>query len=419
MSNTLMGNTPWMFKESASVEESASTPSTGYTIVPEGGEEPNSEITSESLKAYIQGTEFRDQLIEVVIAMADLQRISFPNSYDLTDPSIGTDDKNPFDNIARAEIFKILNFRKLSKVKVRNALDAIAAGQEPHLEFMPEENDTLLEQAKELELISEDKYEDLKDVSYSLFSEIPEGYKKLLNIQLKLPHSIPTEEELQLAGIQAIILETVRTNPEAVVDEALIQQYTEAHIDHILLTSDFIGWSATSKIIRNPYNIFDILNKATIVSLLNRVRGYLPFVTEEKINTISAWYPGEYDIGSLFTEDQIRMVVDKELDIKNLVLKALSFEEVQNLFNRLSEEFKVEFKESFTEEKMKGLIEAVILEMYPPLSIQDFITEAATALTVIGDIPPERISAVSNRVNNMFLMPLEPEEPTEPTESTI
>ena len=399
MSNTLMGATPWMFKNTAK----QASPVQSYSISEEAANEA-AEITPDLVKNYIQSNEFRDQLIEIVITMAELQRIDLPNAYDLTDPSIGTDDTNPFDNIARAEIFKILNFRKLSKVTVRDALQDIADGQEPSLRFSPDESSTLLEQARELELITEDQKTDLMNNVSGLYSLVPENYKNLLNIQLKLPTTIPTEEELQLAGIQAIILETVRSNPESIVDEALIQQYTKSHIEHILMQSEFIGWAQTSKIIRNPYNIFDIINQETVISLLNRVRGYLSFVTEEKIEKIASWFPGEYDIESLFTEDQIRMVMDKELDIKNLVLKALSFEEVNNLFNTLSADFKTEFTEAFTEEKMKGLILAVFDEVFPALSTYEFLQEASTSLTLTTD--SDKLQAISDRVDNMFTKPL-------------
>lgn len=276
-------------------------------------------------------------------------------------------DGNPLDNIIKDELVSLLNYRKISKLKVQNALDLITKGQLPQSGFSADENLILLQQAKDLEYITPNDYNQLLISPSALYDSFPQVYSRLLNFQLDLPNSIPTLEELQIAGIVNFILTTVRANPEAVIDEDLVKYYTEHYIDTVLLTSEFIGYNKAGKILADPEYILAILEKAEFLNLFNRVMSYLPFITNDKINKALTLLPSEQTkITDIFTKEQIRLVIDKELDIKNIILKSLSLDEVTKLFNKLSSNFKVDFTGAFTNEKLMELIEITITTMYPP-----------------------------------------------------
>lgn len=276
-------------------------------------------------------------------------------------------DGNPLDNIIKDELVSLLNYRKISKLKVQNALDLITKGQLPQSGFSADENLILLQQAKDLEYITPNDYNQLLISPSALYDSFPQVYSRLLNFQLDLPNSIPTLEELQIAGIVNFILTTVRANPEAVIDEDLVKYYTEHYIDTVLLTSEFIGYNKAGKILADPEYVLAILEKAEFLNLFNRVMSYLPFITNDKIDKALTLLPSEQTkITDIFTKEQIRLVIDKELDIKNIILKSLSLDEVTKLFNKLSSNFKVDFTGAFTNEKLMELIEITITTMYPP-----------------------------------------------------
>lgn len=302
----------------------------------------------------INSDAFRNKILAIIQSLGD----------SLTSLEV---DGNPLDNIIKDELVSLLNYRKISKLKVQNALDLITKGQLPQSGFSADENLILLQQAKDLEYITPNDYNQLLISPSALYDSFPQVYSRLLNFQLDLPNSIPTLEELQIAGIVNFILTTVRANPEAVIDEDLVKYYTEHYIDTVLLTSEFIGYNKAGKILADPEYVLAILEKAEFLNLFNRVMSYLPFITNDKIDKALTLLPSEQTkITDIFTKEQIRLVIDKELDIKNIILKSLSLDEVTKLFNKLSSDFKVDFTGAFTNEKLMELIEITITTLYPP-----------------------------------------------------
>lgn len=276
-------------------------------------------------------------------------------------------DGNPLDNIIKDEVIQLLNYRKISKYKIQDAIDRISRGLDPYTEFNVDENLVMLMQAKELEFILTQDYNLLLTNPVQLYHSFPQAYMDVLNFQLNLPNNIPTIEELKIAGIIPFIIDTVKANPEAVIDENLVKYYTEHYIDTVLLSSEFIGYSKASKILADPDYILSILEKSEFINLFNRVSSYLPFITQEKIDNVLKLLPSQArKITNIFTTEQIRLVIDKELDIKNIIMKSMSVGEVTNLFNKLTATFKADFTETYTDEKMIGLIQIAVETMFPP-----------------------------------------------------
>lgn len=307
-------------------------------------------------------------------------------------------DRNPLDNIIRNEIVSLFNFRKISISDIQRALDLHSQGQDPSHDMSMNEHNIILSQARELEFITEEEFLSLKNEPNMFWFNFPEQYLKVLQFQINLPSVIPTLEELKASGIEQLILDTVRENPDDLIKEITIQFYTEKYINEVLLRSEFIGYDKAQLIYKDPIYLMNILDKQTLSLFLFRLKPYLTFITDEKISQIMSWLPSQYSrITEVFTTSQIRLMVDKELDIKNLILKTLTLEEVQKTFNELSEKFKAEFIDLFTNEKMIELIKLTLKELYPEPTLNEIYQHLS--LTHNINISEEKIQKIENYLN--------------------
>ena len=308
-------------------------------------------------------------------------------------------DKNPLDNIIVNEVVKLLGYRKLSKSDLDYAFAQLQLGQDPSPNFSTEEHIILLTQARDLEYISEADFLFLSGTPSSFWFSKPAEYVKVLTFQMSLPANIPTMDELKSAGLVSFILTTVKENPEVVIDEDLIKLYTEQYINNLLLSSEFIGYDNAQRIYADPTFIMNILDKTTFKYLLYRTKPYLSFITDARINELMSWHSGQYlNIENVFSATQIRLIIDKELDLKNLIFKTLSLTEVTKFFNELATQFKADFAASFTEEKLKGMIETTIDILYPKLTTAQIYQNIATNFAI--EITEAKISSIEDYLTN-------------------
>ena len=276
----------------------------------------------------------------------------------------------------------------------------ITQGQNPYTVFTGDESLILLNQALALEHINNETYISLLQNPTNLYNEYPTIYRDLLDFQELLPSNIPTIEELRLAGAIEFILNTVRENPESVIDEDLIKEYTDNYIDSVLLTSEFIGYTKATKVYANPQQTLLILTKTEFRNWARRVGLYLKFVTEEKIQKIETLIPSQYlTIVDYFTPEQLRLMIDKEIDIKNLILKAMSIKDLQVEFNILAEQFKIAFEILFTNEKLMEMIYNALFFVYKDFDINKFY-ERLQIITGT-EFSPDRIAAIENYLENI------------------
>ena len=304
-------------------------------------------------------------------------------------------DSNPLDNIIRNEVVSLFNYRKLSRADIERALALHAQGQDASHDMAMSEHILLLEQALELEFINDMEYDSLKDEPNMFWFKYPEKYLKILTFQLNLPSTLPTLEELKAAGIVDLILQTVRENPYSLIKESEIQFYTAKYINELLLRSEFIGYDKAQQIYKDPIHLMNILDKITLERFLIRVKPYLTFITEEKINTLRDWLPSQYlNIEKVFSLSQIRLMIDKELDIKNFVLKTLTAEEVTRLFESLVNTFKVDFTDKFTNEKLVELIILTLQQIYPVPTNEDIYNQIGQLYSI--EVSTEKIQKIEN-----------------------
>lgn len=310
-------------------------------------------------------------------------------------------DENPLDNIIIDQVVKIMSLRKIARTKIQMAIQLVSQGQDPFTVFSQEENILLLTQTRQLEKISETEYFALSSSPVNLWFNHRELYMDMLQFQLSLPETVPTIDELKLAGIVDFIIKTVKENPEAVIDVNLIQKFTKEYIDTVLLSSEFIGYDNAQKIYKDPAQILRILNKTQMNYFLYRVKPYLQFITDDKIKTIFEWLPSQYgNINTLFSDTQIRLMVDKELDIKNLIMKTLTLEGVQQTFNDLAVKFKKDFTEAFTNEKLMELIQLTIDRMFPVLDTTQIYEQICSQFNI--DYNQVDIDSIESYIDNYF-----------------
>ena len=340
------------------------------------------------LEEFMKTETFRRQILQIIRSLSK------------TEPKTLEEDQNPLDNIIRNEVSNFLEFRRISKSKIKEAKNLITQGQNPYTVFTGDENLILLNQALSLEHINNETYISLLQNPTNLYNEYPTIYRVLLDFQELLPSNIPTIEELRLAGAIEFILNTVRENPESVIDEDLIKEYTDNYIDNVLLTSEFIGYTKATKVYANPQQTLLILTKTEFRNWARRVGLYLKFVTEEKIQKIEALIPSQYlTIVDYFTPEQLRLMIDKEIDIKNLILKALTIKDLQVEFNKLAEQFKEVFEILFTNEKLMELIYNALFFVYKDFDINKFY-ERLQIITGT-EFSPDRIAAIENYLENI------------------
>lgn len=340
------------------------------------------------LEEFMKTETFRRQILQIIRSLSK------------TEPKTLEEDQNPLDNIIRNEVSNFLEFRRISKSKIKEAKNLITQGQNPYTVFTGDENLILLNQALNLEHINNETYISLLQNPTNLYNEYPTIYRDLLDFQELLPSNIPTIEELRLAGAIEFILNTVRENPESVIDEDLIKEYTDNYIDNVLLTSEFIGYTKATQVYANPQQTLLILTKTEFRNWARRVGLYLKFVTEEKIQKIETLIPSQYlTIVDYFTPEQLRLMIDKEIDIKNLILKAMTIKDLQVEFNKLAEQFKIAFEILFTNEKLMEMIYNALFFVYKDFDINKFY-ERLQIITGT-EFSPDRIEAIENYLENI------------------
>ena len=354
-----------------------------YTLVtPTEGE------NSLELAEFMKTEAFRKQVLQIIRSLSK------------TEPATLEEDVNPLDNIIRKEVTNFLEFRRISKTKIKEAKNLITLGQNPYNNFTGDENLILLNQALALEYINQEAYIILLENPVNLYNRFPKAYKELLDFQEALPTNIPTIEELRLAGAVTFILDTVRENPESVIDEDLIEEYTNKYIDTVLLTSEFIGYTKATQIYANPNQTLLILTKTEFRNWARRVGLYLKFVTEEKIQAIEDLIPSQFlTIVDYFTPEQLRLMIDKEIDIKNMILKSLTIKDLQVEFNKLAEEFKIAFEILFTNEKLMEMIHNALYFVYKDFDLNKFYERIA--IITKTEFPQSRIDQIENYLQNI------------------
>jgi len=158
---------------------------------------------------------------------------------------------------------------------------------------------------------------------------------ELLFKQISYRTKISSISDLEANGLLDSIIKVIQLNSETLIDKTLIQTYTEDILTEKLKQDVFISFEKIELILNKQSDILKILTNQEIIDLLNRVKPYLSFVTDVKILDIQNLIDNNnYDISSVFNANEIKVILDKELELKNLILKAITPDALDLLFNQ-------------------------------------------------------------------------------------
>jgi len=158
---------------------------------------------------------------------------------------------------------------------------------------------------------------------------------ELLFKQISYRTKIPSISDLEANGLLDSIIKVIQLHPKILIDKTLIQTYTEDILTEKLKQDVFISFEKIELILNKQSDILKIVTNQEIIDLLNRVKPYLSFVTDAKIlNTQKLIDNNSADISAVFNANEIKYIIDKELELKNLILKAITPESLTILFNK-------------------------------------------------------------------------------------
>ena len=109
----------------------------------------------------------------------------------------------------------------------------------------------------------------------------------------------------------------------------------------LILPHSFISYDTIQQVLLNPLNVGTILNKDQMTSVLYRAATSLAFVTYDKVLAVEQLYDtNETDlIKDIFNSNEIKLIMENEINEKSVIANMLTFEQVTAFFNDLKTQF--------------------------------------------------------------------------------
>ncbi len=186
---------------------------------------------------------------------------------------------------------------------------------------------------------------------YNLFNTYIslDNYKRLLSYQLSYDPVIkrytPEISELQDKGLDTYTIDLIKSNFISIIENSnnigIIKNEVDIYLDNKYRSESFTPNTKIDYIYKFPTDLLRILTNQELVDILNRTKGYLDFLTPSLISTliILPTSTTSTDLTNLISVNEIKAIVDKEIDLKNSVVNALGYNELQSLFNSIKENF--------------------------------------------------------------------------------
>lgn len=143
---------------------------------------------------------------------------------------------------------------------------------------------------------------------------------------------IPNLNELITTGIVEHVLSKLGFAIGEIIDPSIIEVKVEEYLIKVFKNAQFLDSSQIMNIYAYPQNILQILTNNEMIDLLGRVKPYLDFVTSDLISEV-VLLPEGSSISHLLTNEEIKGIIDKEVDLKNAVIETLSYDEIVMMFN--------------------------------------------------------------------------------------
>jgi len=225
----------------------------------------------------------------------------------------------------------------LDRIKVHNAIE------DPDTLltiFTTTEMNILFKQAFEMDYLNQNEYSELLIDSSKVYEFIlMDNIHDLLMKQFTYITKIPNMSDLEANGLFDSIIRTIQNNPQILISQPLVEQYTDEYLIESLTSHNFISFNDTEFILEKQSDFISILGQSSI-DLLNRVKPYISFITNDKINEVQLEInSGGTDIIKTFSSIEIKFIIDKEIELKYLLLKTLTPNSVKILFTDLKNEW--------------------------------------------------------------------------------
>lgn len=192
----------------------------------------------------------------------------------------------------------------------------------------------IIKQAYEAYYISDDQYILLQsDSSVLLQNILINDLHTLLLKHLEYITKIPAMEDLENNGLIQSIKDVIATSGSDLIDKTVVENYTDIRLNTLLNESTYISFNDSELILEHQNDILKILDNTNMVNLLNRTKPYLSFITDETLDKVQIEYDNNtLNITDIFLANEIKIIIDKEIDLKNKALKTLTEEDIQIKF---------------------------------------------------------------------------------------
>ncbi len=162
--------------------------------------------------------------------------------------------------------------------------------------------------------------------------------QELLQKQYTYVTKIPNIQDLENNGLFDSIIKVIQNHPDLTIDNQLVIDYTNQHLLNLLSVNHFISFKNIELVLNNLKDTNIILGPQ-LIELLNRTSPYLSFITSSKITSVEQQLQNSENlILDIFTQNELKMVVDKEIELKMYLLKVLTPDEITKLFEQFKNE---------------------------------------------------------------------------------
>lgn len=236
---------------------------------------------------------------------------------------------NLFPIDAQTSVEKFLKFEREFKVIDKQKLLAVLNTPQNISEILtPEEIQILKDQALFRNLIS--------DINEPL---IENDLTEALKYNLYFYEKSSSYYSLYQSGVVDKIKEYINLNPS--INEAEVIRLIKLELEKQLNTHLFISYDEIQQVLEDPLNVGNILNKEQFVSVLYRAATSLSFVSQDDINQIELLYDSNNvgDIRNIFNSNEIKLIMENEINEKKIISNMLTFEQVTAFFNDLKTQF--------------------------------------------------------------------------------
>ena len=125
------------------------------------------------------------------------------------------------------------------------------------------------------------------------------------------------------------------------IDETQVISIVKKELETLLKTQVFLSYDLIQQVINDPLNVGALLTYEQFETVLYRAATSLNFISLDDINSVKALYQSGHieNIKNIFSTDEIKLIMENEINEKKIISNMLTFEQVTNFFNDLKTQF--------------------------------------------------------------------------------